>query len=867
MRSRIWPSLLILTLYLGVAVAHETDADDHPATADAAVPPADTAPVLLAPIEAIYPPTARAAGVSGTVELELTVGADGQVQSVEVTRSAGFGFDEAAAEAVRRARFRPATHEGNPVAATITLDQRFVLKPRLTAETRTYVNAPTEIAAAPEPPVEPVAPQYESNVMARGPMTAASSSTIRNLDFELRPHTSPNDILRVVPGLLAVQHQGGGKADQLFLRGFDADHGTDVAIYVDGVPVNLPSHAHGQGYADLHWIIPEAIARIDVVKGPYDARYGDFATAGAINLVTRDTLPESSVQYTMGLLPTIDGRAVASGRFVGLAAPKLKGWAKRLHPFAAFEGAYDQGPFVHPERLHRYNLFAKMSYDAAPRTQLGMFFQSYGSGWVGSGQIPAREVRAGRLSRFGSEDPSEGGLTERQEVTAFLRHRDARNEVNATVYVTRYRLSLWNDFTFFLDDPVHGDEIEQNDARVYAGGQLTWHFHRRWRQVSFRTTLGTTARWDGVGVTAFHATSQDGAFRQRLGQYRNLGVDQLNLAAFAEEDMVFFRWLRAVVALRSDYFGFNVNGDQSGVRQFWRLSPKASLVFSPLRDRLDLYLNFGMGFHSNPAEVAMADGQKATDDAGHTFTLHAIPRLYGGELGARAHLFDRLDIAAAFWASYLENETVFDADAGGLVPSVATRRFGLDVELRLRLLSWLFADVDLSQATATAVPDSGNGGAVALAPRLYMTGGLTARWRGLRGGLRFRYLGARPAFDESSPEYQTYGLRRLADGRPNPDYDPARVEAQGWFIVDLYGAYRWRFLEAQVMVQNLFNSDWREAQFGNASCTRDEAYNPGNPHYAQCGVSLPPAMRTGVVDVHFTPGVPINLQLTLKAYF
>jgi len=330
------------------------------------------------------------------VGLELTVDPRG-TSRVKVVRAAGFGFDDSAVAAARQMRFRPAMHDGKPVASTVLFDQRFVLRPHLTAESSAEADgaAHAEGAASSPPPLPPATdappvPAYESVVQSRGPLTAASSSTIRNRDFELRPRSTPNDLLRVVPGLLAVQHQGGGKADQLFLRGFDADHGSDVAIYVDGVPINLPSHAHGQGFADLHWIIPEAIERIDVVKGPYDARYGDFATAGAVNLVTRDRFDESSVQYTLGMLPSIGGRAVASGRFVGVAAPSLPGWAARLHPWVAFEAAYDQGPFDRAEHLYRYNLFAKLSYDLGPRTVAGIFFSTYGGGWIGSGRSRAR---------------------------------------------------------------------------------------------------------------------------------------------------------------------------------------------------------------------------------------------------------------------------------------------------------------------------------------------------------------------------------------------------------------------------------------------------------------------------------------------
>ena len=839
MRIRRWALVahLACVFAAGSAAAHEPEEIEHAP---------DTAPVPLNHVEAVYPPQARAAGVSGTVALELDVDAAGHVTGVRVTRAAGFGFDESAVAAARALEFRPATHDGRPIAATVAFEQRFSLRPRVTAETSADGGVELAPMPAPTPP-----PAYESTVQSHAPISSASSSTIPNAEFELRPRTAPSDILRAVPGLLTVQHQGGGKAEQLFLRGFDADHGSDVGVFIDGVPINLPSHAHGQGYADLNFIIPEAIERIDVEKGPYDPRWGDFATAGAINLVTRDRFDESSVQYTLGMLPTVDHRAVAAGRFVGIAAPSLPGWAARLHPWIAFEAAYDQGPFVAAEHLYRYNLFAKLSYDLGPRTVVGLFFSAYGSGWTGSGQIPERDVA--RIGQFGSEDPSEGGLTERQMVTAFFRHDSGAQEIDATAYVTRYRLSLWNDFTFFLADPVHGDEIEQDDARVFGGAKLAWHFHRRWHGIAWRTTVGAEARDDGIGVHAYHATSQDGEFRKRLDPYRNLRDDQLDLAAYAEEDVVFTRWFRFVGGLRLDYFAFDVDGDQQGVRQFYVLAPKASAIFTPIHDVLDLYVNFGIGFHSNPAEIALVDGQKSPDGS---FTYHALPRLYGGEVGARAHLFERVDVAAAFWMSYLENETVFDADAGGFVPSDATRRLGFDLTLRARILSWLSADLDLAQATATSVPDSGNGGAIALAPRLYMTGGLTAQWKRLRGGLRFRYLADRPAFDESSAIYQEYAAS-----------DPARVTAQGWFIVDAYAAWRWRFLEAQVAVQNLFNSTWREAQFGNSSCTHDEAYNPTNANYAVCGVTLAQSARVGVADVHFTPGIPFNLQFTLKAYF
>ena len=867
-----------------------------------------TAPVLLERVQPHYPEEDRKAGRGGVVGLELSVGIDGSVTHATVTKSGGPGFDEEAVEAALKFKFRPATRGGVSIASTVLFDQQFVVRPHLTAETS--VEPAAEEAPAPQvieqPLPEKTSTKYESTVSARGPSSAASASSIRNQDFDLRPKTSPNDILRVVPGLLAVQHQGGGKADQLFLRGFDADHGTDVGIFIDGIPVNMGSHGHGQGFADLHWLIPEALERVDVVKGPYDVRFGDFSTAGAVNLITREKFESNSVQYTLGMFPTISGRAVAQGRFVAIASPTLTGWAAKLHPWVAFEAAYDEGPFSANENLTRYNLFSKISYDFTPRFKMGVFFQAYGGGWVGSGQIPARDVH--RIGQFGPEDPSEGGQTQRQMFTLFARYAGGDHELEATAYVTRYKLSLFNDFTFFLANPKLGDEIEQDDTRIFAGGKVAYHFHKRRRGISLRTTMGVETRYDTIHVDRWQAESQDGDFRKRLGRIYGSSAQNgfggndddvgiLQVGAFLEEDVVFNRFFRLIGALRADFYGFSVDDkteqpgpgkpNTSGTREFAPLSPKLTAVLTPISKILDLYLNFGMGYHTNPAQVALQDGQTVTNGDGASYKVRAVPRFYGGELGARAHLFERVDLAAAFWVSYLENETVFDADVAQFVPGAPTRRLGFDLEARAKITSWLFADFDLAQAKSTAVANGGNGGAVALAPKLYMTGGLTVKTRfGLRGGLRFRYLGDRPAFDESSPEYQ-YFTHKTINGKPNPDYDPARVTAQGYFIMDAYASYRWRWMELSAAVQNLLNSTWREAQFGNSSCTRDETYNTRNPNYAgsgnqlsdgslvnRCGVgyAVTPAAggantRTGVVDVHFTPGVPVNLQLTAKAYF
>ena len=288
-------------------------------------PPGFIAPQVVERAEAEFPEEARLSGQTGTVVVRIVVGTDGRVTSARVVQGAGHGFDESALEAARKLRFEPATRDGKPVAAQLDYEVHFEL-PEASPPLREAVRP---AAAAPEP-------VFESDVEAERPLTAASARTVRERDFLLRPRMTPEDILRAVPGLVLAQHQGGGKADQIFLRGFDADHGTDVSVNLDGVPVNMPSHAHGQGYTDLHFLIPEVIERIDVTKGPYFVEHGDFDTAGAVDLVTRDRFPSSQVSATTGLFPTLTGsrddgtsRRFLGYRVLGIASPLAGAWADR----------------------------------------------------------------------------------------------------------------------------------------------------------------------------------------------------------------------------------------------------------------------------------------------------------------------------------------------------------------------------------------------------------------------------------------------------------------------------------------------------------------------------------------------------------
>ncbi|MFY0568700.1 TonB-dependent receptor [Archangium lansingense] len=683
--------------------------------------------------------------------------------------------------------------------------------------------APEPEAIAVRPPEEPS--RMQTTVTARRPFTAASSSTVRDQDFLLRPHPRPADILQVVPGFYVVQHAGGGKANQYFLRGFDADHGTDVALSVDGVPVNMVSHGHGQGYADLNWVIPELIERVEVRKGPYFAQDGDFATAGAVNLVTRRDFETS--QLTLG------GGSFNTWRGLFVAAPDVEGWS----PVVAGQVYGTNGPFLNPEKLQRYSLFTKVTRQLSDTSTLALTLTSYGSGWNASGQIPLREVNAGRLDRFGTLNDSEGGNSQRHSAYATWRTLVGDDgEVNVMAYAVQYRLSLYSDFTFFSRDPVNGDMIEQNDQRTLLGFNASYRFRRKLGGITFDTTLGTQLRSDSIE----NGLSYDRA-RERLETVVDASVREGSLGLYAQEDITFTPWLRAVLGLRADSFGFDVEdhledqtttGTQtSGVEQAARVSPKASLVFTPLPDT-DVYVNYGHGFHSNDARGVV----RLTDP------VTPLTRARGYELGARTRLFDRLDLAGSVFRLDLDSELVWVGDEGTTEARGATRREGLEAEARLKVLPWLFADADLTLTRATYVENAGNGDAVALAPTLILSGGVSARHpSGFYGRLGVLHLGDRPATEDRF------------------------ITAEGFTRVDATLGYRGSFYEVNLSVQNLLNTHWREAQFANVSRLQSET----GPE--SCPVGTRPSGEAdafeGCEDLHFTPGAPFNAQASVSFFF
>jgi TonB family protein len=847
--------LTITTVGLPTSVRAQSDAGVAPSPTPAVPAPADGGPPLAPPSlaghpDAPYPAEALSQRLEGNVGLEIDVDAAGAVAGARVTAPAGHGFDQAALEAARHFTFRPARRAGVAIPSTVQLTYEFHLPAEPPPPTPPPRLTPAASAAAGAPPALPAGaaaqsgPNQSTLVLGSKPISAASSFSVQDRDFALRPIGSVQDILRVTPGLVLVQHSGGGKANQYFLRGFDADHGTDLALSIDGVPINLVSHAHGQGFADTNFIIPEVVQRVEITKGPYFANQGDFATAGTVNMVSRDDFEHSSVG---GGFVDSPGHGSAGYRGLLIASPKLEALPVKA-TFAAEVGRTN-GPFDNPDRWDRYKLFNKLTFNPTPTSSLSLTEMSYAGDWHGSGQVPARAVDQGIVSRFGSLDPSEGGDTARHQLALQYRLRpDEDSELRALAYAASYRFDLFSDFTLYLRDPVNGDEIEQIDRRTFYGGKLSYRVLRRIGRVTLDTTLGAEGRNDDI-----HEELWDTLQRRQITAVRSNDVHETLIGAYVNTELTPARFIRADLGARADLLSFAVDnrlptGDptapQSGVGAAHQLSPKASLILAPI-DRagaqLEIYANYGHGLHSNDVRGTFAQP-----------AVTPLTRAIGEELGARARLFDRWDVAAALWQLDLASETIWNGDSGTTAAGDPTTRRGLELETRGDLTRWLAADLALTFTKSRFTTDRENGGGLALAPRQTWAGGLSAR-RALgpglaRAGLRFYGIGDRPATDDGA------------------------LVAPGFTQVDLHLGYRHRWFDVALDVENLLDRQFRSAQFATVSRLPGEpAVGAPVPAGFGCGnnARLAPAPGGapangrffGCEDIDYTPAYPLTVRL------
>lgn len=688
-------------------------------------------------------------------------------------------------------------------------------------------------------------------------------------DFLLRPHATTKEIFNNLPGLLVVQHAGGGKALQYFLRGFDIDHGTDLLLLADGVPINIRSHAHGQGYADANFLIPEAIDGVQLFKGPYRADLGDFAVAGAVSFHSKEEFERDFVKA--------EGGSFDTARVVVGASPRLS-WGRTL---VAAEAFHTNGPVDDPQNFWRGSALAKLTLGSEPWRKLSASLRAYAADWDASGQIPLRAVERREIGRFGAIDPTEGGATDRQ--IANLRYDaalvdDAHLALQA--WAQRYSFRLFSDFTLYRDtglrfvatpgggvvdtcrgwspshpvcDPVPagaavvpGDGIEQRDRRWSFGARATYERPLAEAALPAALRVGLSIQTDLARVSLHRQVR-----RERFFAVNAVAVREHSFGPFVEATVNLADWARLELGLRGDLFLFDVAdrlSEQRPDRNFVAVrirgrefdaiaSPKLRVVVSPPGLATDLFLLAGSGFHSNDARAVVRTGRDG------------LVRAVSGEAGFRGAWRPDLDVSGSVWILDLDSELVFSGDGGDVdggrdpvtgnfVPAGASRRWGVDLSGRYRPTDWLSLDLDL----AWADPRFRDGGAIPLAPTFLANGGVTLDYRGFTAALRARHLDDRPANEDRS------------------------ITAEGWTLLDLVLRYRWRNAEASLALLNLTDASWREAQFAEATCLRGEV---GRDAACPSDGSLPPqgVAASGIEGLTFTPGAPLSVRGGIRIWF
>jgi outer membrane receptor for Fe3+-dicitrate len=627
-------------------------------------------------------------------------------------------------------------------------------------------------------------------------------SSVSAIDLQTSPVSSAQELLRKVPGLFIGQHAGGGKAEQLFLRGFDLDHGTDINISVDGMPVNMVSHAHGQGYADLHFLIPETVGQIDFDKGPYHADKGNLATAGYVAFETKKRLESSSVTLEAGKFNTYK----ALGLFNLLNT-------KKQSAYLAADFIKTNGYFESPQDFKRLNLFGKYTVNLNTTDKLSVSASTFSSKWNASGQIPQRAVDEGLITRFGAIDSNEGGETSRSNFNVqYHKFFNSDTWLKTTGFYSRYAFQLYSNFTFFLNDPVNGDQIRQKESRNLAGFESVFNKKYRYSGLELFLQGGIGLRYDDVNNIELSHTAN------RMATIENLmlgNVNETNGYGYLNAELEFGK-LMINPALRLDYLNFSyqdlLTSNSTATSAKSILSPKLNFLYNQSKD-LQFFLKLGKGFHSNDTRVVVAQqGYKI------------LPAAYGADLGTTWKPADRLIVNAALWYLYLQQEFVYVGDEGVVEPSGRTARKGIDLGLRYQLTDWLFLNGDATYTHGRSLDDPDGENYIPLAPKFTFAGGLSVKQLGaFSGSLRSRYLASRPANENNS------------------------IVAKGYFITDANVNYTVKRFTLGLITENIFNTAWNETQFATESRLQNEA--------------------ASVEEIHFTPGTPFNIRASVSIKF
>jgi len=649
---------------------------------------------------------------------------------------------------------------------------------------------------------------------AVGSSDAASQGTIRAELLKSRPALRPGEVLEFVPGLIVTQHSGDGKANQYFLRGFNLDHGTDFATTVNGLPVNMPTHGHGQGYSDLNFLIPELVDRIEYRKGPYFAKNGDFAAAGSADIAYRSSLDENFVALTLGQRQY--------RRFVGAGSTALGGG---LNLLGAVEVQHNDGPWKAPEHLRKSNGVVTLSGGTrAEGWSAGLM--GYDAKWTSTDQVPERLIDAGTYNgqpfgRFDAIDTSDGGQTRRSSLSGEWHRSGDGASTRVAAYAMDYRLKLFSNFTYAMERPDDGDQFSQQDERRVYGVSATHAFEHRVGGLPAQTELGLQVRHDRIHVGLY-----DTVERRIVGTTRVDDVQQTLGGVYGQTAVELTPWLRGIVGLRADQARFKVDSRleaaNSGRSSAHLFSPKFALIAGPWA-KTEFFFNAGRGFHSNDARGTTAALDPKSGDA-----VSRVPGLVaarGLELGARTEWFPGLQSSLAVWKLDFDSELVYVGDAGATEANRPSRRRGVEWNNRYVPMPWLLIDADLAWTHARFADFDAAGDRIPNA--VDKVGSVAVSLRELgpwSASLQWRYLGSGALIEDNSVRSRSSLTTNLRVSRK-----------------------LWQHAELTVDVFNLLDRRLNDIEYFYESQLRGEA--------------------APVADRHVHPAEPRTVRVTLKLGF
>jgi outer membrane receptor protein involved in Fe transport len=627
-------------------------------------------------------------------------------------------------------------------------------------------------------------------ITAERPQTASSDQTIRDKDLKYFPRKTASDLMRIVPGLHITQHTGGAKAHQIFLRGFDAEHGQDIRATIDGIPINEVSHVHGQGYLDLHFLIPEVVSQIRVLKGPYDSRQGNFASAGSINFTTAAARPyTSSFSAGLGMFES----------FSGLADLAL-GSAERTF-YLALQGNRTDG-FTEPGQLGALRVFMRAQRREKTGWRLDALYAGYRARSRVADILPATWIEQGKIGRFESLDDSNRVDVDRHLTGLTMQGPFGQGRLLLRGYYNFKDTRIFSNYSFYYFNQRYGDQLEQSDLRHYGGLEAAYSFVSSINdELSLAQEYGIQFRCDAIFQTQANTVK-----RVRFNVMNDYRILENNLGVYTHQQLLIGQRWMLVGGLRYDLNLARVIGTQDvkeldiytnqvvirnnlprdSLSVAHAISPKLSAVYS-LSDDWHIFLNFGRGFVTRPAR----------DQANNARSFSAA--VNSAEAGTRWSGWDkRLSVGFGVWWMHKDSELVFDSEFGGSVARGQSQRVGLELELRYQPISWAMISTDFFFIHGRLESESG-WQTIPNAPSILMTNIASVRHQaGYNATLRGRLLG---------PRRHDGGLQSAA-----------------YYIIDLILAYETSRYEIAFEIENLFDSNWHDSVFAYPS--RPE---PGGP--------------------------------------